>query len=189
MTIGRTLKIPIDAIGAGGLDRETEIDASSLPLLDALIRRDEIHFTKPVYAHIHAKPAGDQMVVTGNVKTAVKQLCNRCLDPFETVIKTEFSAIARSEALEEDGGDSEMELMTEDMDIIHYHGNTLDLRDEIAQQIIMALPFSPLCDSGCKGLCIHCGANLNQASCDCRTSSGDTPFSILKTLHLPERGR
>lgn len=184
------LKIALDAIGAGGLSRRVELDAGNLTLLDTLSRQDGIRFTRPVDARIQARPAGDHIVVTGRIKTAVEEVCGRCLEPFETAVEVDFSATARADdvpALPASRTDShaETELAAEEMDFIPCAGSILDLENEIAQQIIMALPFAPLCDDACKGLCPHCGVNRNHAPCACHTDSENNPFAVLKTLHLP----
>lgn len=183
----------MDSIGSGGFEKDVEIDADSLPLLDAISRRDGIRFTKPICAHVYAKPVGHHVWVTGMAKTIVEQICSRCLEFFETVVETEFSATALPEtllpAVKQGENEAEVELKTEEMDFIQCVGNTLDLGDEIAQQIIMALPFSPLCNASCKGLCIQCGANHNQVSCECRDRAEDNPFVVLKTLCRPKNER
>ncbi|MDL2269141.1 DUF177 domain-containing protein [Desulfosarcina sp. OttesenSCG-928-A07] len=183
------LKIRIDSIGSDGFDKTLTVPADLLPLLDALVQREEIHFTRSIDAHIQARMAGDHIVVTGVLKTGVNVVCGRCLETFETYVETEFSATARSEAampMSRSGDDTDdIELSAGEMDFIPCTGNILDLETEIAQQIIMALPFSPLCSDACKGLCAHCGANHNRSSCNCRESSENTAFSILKTLQFP----
>lgn len=183
------LKIAIDTIGADGLSRQAKLDAGDLPLLDALSRRDGIRFTMPVEAHIQVRPAGDHIVVAGRIKTTVETACGRCLDPFETVLEIDFSATARTDApvfpIGRGDSDAGTELEAEAMDFIPCTGNTLDLADEISQQIIMALPFAPLCRDACKGLCPHCGVNQNHASCTCPADSENSPFAALKTLRLP----
>jgi len=39
-----------------------------------------------------------------------------------------------------------------------------------------------LCRSDCKGLCPHCGRNLNVESCDCAASVTDPRWSALGDL-------
>ena len=57
----------------------------------------------------------------------------------------------------------------------------------------MDTPFVVLCQPDCKGLCPHCGANLNRETCDCavraeeeRVMSDDNPFAALKNLTFDE---
>lgn len=45
---------------------------------------------------------------------------------------------------------------------------TVSLLEMVRQEIILHLPAVPVCSSRCRGLCQHCGANLNKASCNCK---------------------
>ena len=44
----------------------------------------------------------------------------------------------------------------------------LDLAQLAREDIILALPSKLLCKEDCKGLCPQCGANLNDAPCQCK---------------------
>jgi uncharacterized protein len=37
----------------------------------------------------------------------------------------------------------------------------LDLEPTLRDAVVLALPLQPLCQPDCEGLCIECGANLN----------------------------
>jgi len=45
--------------------------------------------------------------------------------------------------------------------------HTLDLLETVRQSILVTMPMKPLCKDDCRGLCPHCGANLNQSGCGC----------------------
>jgi uncharacterized protein len=62
---------------------------------------------------------------------------------------------------------AETELQKEDLDTEFYDGEVIDLDAIIQRQIILAMPFYPLCREDCKGLCSHCGINKNQEICQC----------------------
>jgi uncharacterized protein len=46
--------------------------------------------------------------------------------------------------------------------------HTLDLSNDIREEIVLDYPIKPLCGVQCKGLCPKCGENLNQATCKCK---------------------
>ena len=48
-----------------------------------------------------------------------------------------------------------------------FEGGELDLGAELRDEILLAMPISPLCREGCKGLCPVCGGNRNNLACDC----------------------
>ncbi|WP_366936345.1 DUF177 domain-containing protein, partial [Veillonella sp.] len=39
-----------------------------------------------------------------------------------------------------------------------------------------------LCQDDCKGLCVHCGANLNVSPCSCESFVVDPRFAELRAL-------
>ena len=43
----------------------------------------------------------------------------------------------------------------------------IDLSDDLRQEIMLDYPLKPLCNPGCKGLCVKCGKNLNEGNCKC----------------------
>lgn len=52
------------------------------------------------------------------------------------------------------------------------------------EEFMLALPHRPLCANNCKGLCTHCGANLNTASCTCVDTGTDPRLAVLRSLHI-----
>jgi uncharacterized protein len=179
----------IGSITEQGLDLDEQVDAARLPLLDALSREGGVHFTRAIHVSAHATLAGQTVLIAGIVETGVNLPCSRCLEPFDLKVATDFSATAVPgirPMLESDDAE-EIELAADDMDVIVYHGDSIDLRDEIAQQVIMALPFKPLCREACKGLCSRCGADLNQAPCRCPSPDETHPFAVLKNLSSPPK--
>lgn len=44
---------------------------------------------------------------------------------------------------------------------------TIDVREEVRQAIILSLPGKSLCSPSCLGLCSRCGKDLNEGPCAC----------------------
>lgn len=57
---------------------------------------------------------------------------------------------------------------------------TLELDDIVISDILLAYPRKFLCREDCKGLCQHCGKNLNFEECDCEKTTVDPRLEILK---------
>lgn len=183
------LRIPIGSISETGYDLDEQVDPHQLPLLSGVIQEGNTRFVGPVHVRVDARLAGESVLLEGRLRTTVSLFCSRCVEPFEQTIEAEFSVTAIPED-PSDGmidADDEIELTADEMNAITYLGDSVDLRDEIAQQVIMALPFKPLCDEFCKGLCSHCGANLNRNPCRCRQQDASSPFAVLRTLSLPPK--
>lgn len=47
----------------------------------------------------------------------------------------------------------------------------IDLDPEIREELIMDIQLKNLCRPDCKGLCVRCGANLNEGNCACTRTS------------------
>ena len=47
-------------------------------------------------------------------------------------------------------------------EISYYQGEGLLLEDVLREQVLLAVPFRAICRENCKGICPHCGANLNE---------------------------
>lgn len=182
------LQIHIGSITEQGLDLDEQVDAALLPLLKAAALDGALTFTRPVHVRIHATLAGETVLIDGSADCVVRIPCSRCLEPFDFNIETDFSVTAVPEirsVRDTDSADG-IELTGEDMDVIAYSGDSIDLADEIAQQVIMTLPFKPLCRDTCKGLCNRCGVDLNNTPCTCTSQDESNPFAVLQTLSFPE---
>lgn len=71
-----------------------------------------------------------------------------------------------------------------------YNNNSVDLTDAVKEEIVLNIPSRILCDENCKGLCPHCGINLNEAECNCKENAdasdnvkANNPFAALKDLN------
>jgi len=183
------LRIHIASLTEQGLILDERADAALLPLLSAVASDGSVSFIQPIHVYIHATPAGETILVDGTVESGIRILCGRCLEPFEMKIDTDFSftAVPEIPSMIDPAAEDDLELTADDMDVIAYHGDSIDLNDEIAQQIIMALPFKPLCKDACKGLCSRCGVDLNNASCQCHSRDESSPFAVLKTHNFPKK--
>jgi uncharacterized protein len=107
-------------------------------------------------------------------------LCARCLDPVPQHLAGDFDLIFRPEAADSDSG--ERSISEEETEIGYYEERGLVLEDVVREQVLLSLPSRTLCESVCKGLCQHCGINLNTATCDCGKAPADPRWSALAGL-------
>jgi uncharacterized protein len=182
------LKIHIGSITDRGLDLDETVDPARLPLLQALSGEGEIGFTRPIHVRLHATLAGETVLIEGTAGTGVRIPCSRCLEPFGLNVRTEFSATATPQppSMTDTDAVDDIELAADEIDVIAYSGDSIDIADEIAKQIIMAIPFNPLCSDRCKGLCSRCGADLNKNPCNCSPQGKNNPFAALNALSFPK---
>ncbi|MBO5454550.1 MAG: DUF177 domain-containing protein [Clostridia bacterium] len=67
-------------------------------------------------------------------------------------------------------------------DAVVLEGDTIDLRDITEREAFANLPLKNLCREDCKGLCLKCGANLNNSPCECKDDEWNPQFESLKGL-------
>lgn len=82
-----------------------------------------------------------------------------------------------------DDDDDGIELVVEDLDLYGYEGEKLDLEPLLREQLLLAVPFAPLCSETCKGLCSQCGADLNREPCSCEPIL-DPRLAALREIKL-----
>jgi uncharacterized protein len=138
----------------GPLDLEEVLAAELIPL-DA---QNHQILTAPVRMNVHAEALGDEILALIKAETRASLECSRCLEVFGRPLE------------------ARLELH------VPMKGTEVELDEEIRQSFLLALPVKPLCRPDCKGLCTHCGKNLNQGPCGCPSEREESPFAALKNL-------
>jgi len=123
---------------------------------------------------------GDRVELEGVLNAEVEFNCDRCLSSTRVPVKQKFDLVYVPPL----GTSDETELVEEDLEVGFYRGQVIDLDDVVREQIELALPMHRLCREECKGLCPECGANLNDARCDCKREPADPRWAALKQFKL-----
>jgi uncharacterized protein len=116
----------------------------------------------------------------GGLSTSVGLSCARCLDPIEQDVERKFDLLYRP--LGVDGGRDELSVTDAEAEIGYYQGDGLLLEDVLREQVLLAMPLRAICREDCKGLCPHCGKNLNQEQCSCTVEVEDPRWAALKDI-------
>lgn len=181
--------IRIDDIYDEGLTLDFEEKPETFPTLTEITRAGECQFIAPLKIHLRAIRVQEIVEVEGKIETVVRLSCSRCLKEFEMPLVTPF-AVAYTRQLPEvidEFGEEEIELSAEESGLILFHGDEIDLRDGIQEEVVMALPLRPLCREDCKGLCPQCGADLNEGDCGCKRAAFNTRFAALKDFKVKKK--
>jgi uncharacterized protein len=123
---------------------------------------------------------GDAFAVSGRAKTTIELECSRCVEPFTVPVDAAFDL--RYVPQTENAGDGEREIAEDDLATAYYREGLLDVVDLLREQFQLAQPMKPLCVETCRGLCPHCGANLNRTTCGCSPAWEDPRLAPLKGL-------
>jgi len=120
--------------------------------------QDELPVTEPLTVSGGALFTDDGTVhLSLDFSTTVTQHCRRCLEPTDEQIdrheEIEFRVDIETE-VDSDG----------DLSIYRYdeQDNKIDILPYLIRFIKLDMEPYPLCSPDCKGLCPHCGANLNE---------------------------
>ncbi|MBH5316684.1 DUF177 domain-containing protein [Paenibacillus sp. GSMTC-2017] len=141
--------------------------------------RIDVISTSPL--HISLEVVGHDGFITadGELSADLVLACSRCLEPTKahTVIPffEQFKPASKGDPEEDTGED-------EDSDFVEVEADKLDLKPYVEEALQLFMPFAPLCDGKCKGLCQSCGQNLNERTCDCNNERVDPRFASLKDL-------
>lgn len=119
----------------------------------------------------------------GRLSAELELPCARCLEPVEQSVAREFELLYRP--LGADAGRDELSVTDAEAEIGYYQGEGILLEDVLREQVLLALPLKIICREDCKGLCPHCGRNLNQEQCSCAAAVEDPRWGALKDI----RGR
>jgi uncharacterized protein len=119
--------------------------------------------------------------VRGKLETDLEVPCARCLDPVQLPVQRSFDLLYRP--LGTDAGQQELSVTDAEAEIGYYSGEGLLLEDALREQVLLAVPLKALCREDCKGLCPHCGKNLNEeGACNCADEVEDPRWAALKDI-------
>lgn len=118
--------------GAVGLEGELEVAALELDPRDDLVQ-----FLQPLRYDLTVERMGQGLVVQGRLELSLHCTCVRCLRPFDRALALLDWAC-------------HVPLEGEDHATISH--DVVDLTPYVREDILLALPQHPLCESGCRGL-------------------------------------
>jgi uncharacterized protein len=109
----------------------------------------------PVELDLRLEAVMEGVLVTGTAQAALSGECARCLDPIEDEIHARFQELFVYADGRHDQSDEDLDDETSTLE-----GDLLDLEPLLRDAVVLALPFQPLCEDDCPGLCPECGARL-----------------------------
>ena len=116
----------------------------------------------------------------GDLSTRLELACARCLEPVMLDVQRDFELLYRPQG--SDAGREELSVTAAEAEISYYEGEGVLLEDVLREQILLAVPLKVMCKEHCKGLCPHCGKNLNAGQCSCEEPVEDLRWNALKEI-------
>ncbi len=116
-----------------------------------------------------------QIVLDCQLNVHSKLNCDRCASEFETNLTNHFkiSYLFTKNKVESDEYDVKYILPDQEK---------INIKDDVYEYAELSIPLKKLCMEDCKGLCSHCGINLNTAKCNCKTEIINDVWEPLKKL-------
>lgn len=180
----RVMEIWIDNLKARPRRLAFEEPAEAFPLLRELALQGEVQFAGNISADVVATLVGSLVEVEGRLGCTVVLPCSRCLQPVEQLLELQVALSFSRQAVVDAASAEERELTEDEVDLIPFEGDSIDLRSSLEQELLMGLPQHPLCASDCAGLCPVCGADLNHNRCDCTPPIFHGGLAALRGLKI-----
>jgi uncharacterized protein len=105
--------------------------------------------SSPIELDLLLESVLEGVLASGTARVRLAGECARCLDPIEDSLEVKFQELyvyPESDAEEDEA--------------TRIQGDYLDLEPVLRDAVVLALPFGPVCDPACGGLCPDCGVRL-----------------------------
>ncbi|HEX2965280.1 MAG TPA: DUF177 domain-containing protein [Syntrophorhabdaceae bacterium] len=145
------------------------------------VEKTDFHLATPVEYELLVRKFDTLLTISGSVGFGAAFTCGRCLDEFKRTINLSMN-IRVTPKQQDAPQSSEAELKDEDIDVYHYEGDEIDIDPFIYEEVLLNMPFRPLCREDCKGLCGVCGKNQNIETCNCHETSDTLLGEKLKSF-------
>jgi len=180
--------IRLDEIKDHGTSRRYLLAPHDLAGVAAWEESGDLKLNEPVEIEVSLARIGGLVEVKGHFATRFESSCGRCLKKFTFELNEPFELTFTNEPItvHEDGTDEEegVELSAEELGLIPFTGESINLNEAIGEQLLLSLPIRPLCSAECRGLCPHCGIDLNEKECHCVPLDFTNRFSALKNIKI-----
>ena len=119
---------------------------------------------------------GDKNVyIASKTRAKIGFVCGSCLVDFTDVLEEEFSIFYTSDI-------KTVKYDDEQVVQLFKPGTPIDLTNGLKENLLLAIPMKIACSEDCKGLCLTCGMNLNEESCNCKRTVVDPRWADLEKL-------
>ena len=141
----------------------------------------QVRFQNPVELRLEVRRVGEEFFFTGEARANVFLMCVRCTREFTSAIGAPVSVIVHRVPSPR-AQPAELEPYVE----VPLGTVEFDLGPYVREALLLAAPETPHCREDCKGLCAHCGADLNEEPCRCGGREPDPRWEGLKRFKTME---
>jgi DUF177 domain-containing protein len=148
------LQVDLRELSRGPVDTQAEV-APTDPMFEGL----DLSLAGPVVVGGRLQATGEgRYYWHGTLRAVVQAECRRCLVPVTVPVGAEIGALfsRESDALDDPEAYG-----------LPAHATDVDLRPAVREELVLAVPRYVVCREECRGLCPHCGKDLNAGPCGC----------------------
>jgi uncharacterized protein len=174
------MKIPVDRITESPQQLHFSDGSEVLNRIFIEDKTDDFRFQTALDGEVAFYRSGRDLFFRGSLAAKIQGRCSRCLKKYNFPLETPFAFCLSPSPVRLKSG----EVNDEEMGRSFYSTDEIDLSPFIREQALLALPTRPLCDDRCRGLCVMCGANLNDELCQCSSSQLDPRMDFFRALKL-----
>lgn len=131
-------------------------------------------------ASVFLLPQKDGCYIRGSLTGTLEMACHRCAASARVCIDREFEIFEQLPQESED----DLEALTPGFLRQNDEILELDVAGILWEELMLAVPDKVLCGSKCRGLCPHCGADLNAETCACTEDHGDPRMAVFRQLKV-----
>lgn len=123
------------------------------------------------------------LLVRGALHAQVRLQCARCLEDVPSEILTDVAELFSDPLRVDELGPG---VVPENVIEVGYEiiDGAIDLDTLLRDALVPQVPWRPLCDPDCAGLCPVCGVHRDEVECDCEESTVERRWAALENLRL-----
>jgi uncharacterized metal-binding protein YceD (DUF177 family) len=119
-------------------------------------------FPREIEAQIQFDRQDPYLRLDCQLKTWIHRICDRCLADYDNPITADARLVFVLGAML-----SHPSEVADEIQYIPADSQEIDLSADLRDILMLSLPMKSLCRDDCRGLCSHCGQDLNEGLCLC----------------------
>lgn len=137
-------------------------------------------FAKELEVNAQFTVVGDEYLLKAEVKGEGNFNCDRCGEVISKSVKGVVQTLYTFDRIKYE------ETNSDDIRLLSGSDQEIDIRQDVRDALVLAVPAKILCREDCLGLCPQCGVNLNRKKCKCSVQETDPRWDVLKGIHFDE---
>lgn len=134
---------------------------------------DDYRFKEDLHVEGEIVGTAGYLLMKAKLEAPYESFCARCLTPVSGVFSFDFERTVSTRAQLSELDESELD------DYVLAENGFVEPNELLLEFFELSLPLRVLCDEECKGLCRHCGQNLNLSDCACQKKEIDPRLAVL----------